>query len=243
MMPTRTARCAAAEPIGQAPDRKWRCSASRITRMIRVRSPRRELRRADGDRLVAVDGAEITCAPGVFCMRNSSPSGPTRPSSSGLNDFAVNRTNLVRQQPQLVADPDVGDGNLFEMSVLEAVRDVRETFGQCLENIGGATHRVVLERRAAREHEHDNRADEVLAEQRCGTMEMPASQSAPSCPRARLRPRPARSGSPPPARTTQSGQFAAPAGSVVSKGPKRMKRCSAIATAVASAIQVSRLTP
>lgn len=66
-------------------------------------------------------------------------------------------------------DEDIADGDLFERDVDDigagaAVRDAGHAFDEGGQDGGGPLHGIVLEGSAARKHEDDNGADEILFE-------------------------------------------------------------------------------
>jgi hypothetical protein len=81
-------------------------------------------------------------------------------------DLAIDRTDLVGQNRQLVADLDVIDGNVFEGAPPHAVCDGRHAARQGSQRCGRAAYGQLLQRLAAREHQHHDCTRQVLSEKR-----------------------------------------------------------------------------
>jgi hypothetical protein len=71
----------------------------------------------------------------------------------------------VREDHQRVADGNPPQGHVRHLAVLAAVGHRGHAASQCLQHGRGAAHRVGFERLAAGEHQHDQRAGQILAEQ------------------------------------------------------------------------------
>lgn len=78
---------------------------------------------------------------------------------------AVGRTDLVRMQRQRVADFNLGQRYVDIHALAPAVRNGRHALGQRRQHRGRAAHGIALQGFAAGEHQDDDRAGEVLAEQ------------------------------------------------------------------------------
>ena len=83
-----------------------------------------------------------------------------------LNHFAVHRADLVREHGQLVADDDLVDRNVLESGADAAVRDGRHAARQGAQHRRRLRHGELLERVSSGQHEDDDGAREVFAEQR-----------------------------------------------------------------------------
>jgi len=83
-----------------------------------------------------------------------------------LNDFAVDRADLVREHGQLVARDDLIDRDVLESGADAAVRDGRHAARQRAEDRRRLRDGELLERVPAGQHEDDDGAGEVFAEQR-----------------------------------------------------------------------------
>ena len=65
------------------------------------------------------------------------------------------------------ADTDLVHGNVLETARSPPVGARRQAFGERPQHRGGLGHRIALERFTARQHEHDDRASQVFAEEEC----------------------------------------------------------------------------
>jgi hypothetical protein len=74
----------------------------------------------------------------------------------------------VRQDDELVPRSDRIDRDRLEAARGASMRDRRHARGERTQDRRGALQRVLLQRFAAREHQHDDRPGEVLAERRRG---------------------------------------------------------------------------
>ena len=76
---------------------------------------------------------------------------------------AIDRTDLVRQNDDLVARGDPIDRNVDQRRALTAMGHARVAPGEGREYGRGAACGVSLQGLAARQHQHDDRGDEILA--------------------------------------------------------------------------------
>jgi len=81
-----------------------------------------------------------------------------------LEHGPVGGADLVGQDDQRVADRDIIERDIAEGAPVFLVGDGGHALGERIEHGRSAADRVVLEGAAAREHEHDERACEVLFE-------------------------------------------------------------------------------
>jgi hypothetical protein len=72
----------------------------------------------------------------------------------------------VRQYDEAVVDLHVRHPNLDDSRIRQPVRAARQPLGKRRQNRGRSTRRVKFERGAAGEHQHDDRAREIFAEDR-----------------------------------------------------------------------------
>ena len=126
-----------------------------------------------------------------------------------LNDLAVHRTDLVRQHRHLVADADVADRNVLEDAAAPPMRERRDPAApaRAAPTVASATANCSSVF-SARQHQHDDRAGEVLAEQRRGddrdTGEVIRAELARA---ARAMTSRSTSGTPPATSATKSGRY------------------------------------
>ena len=83
-----------------------------------------------------------------------------------LNDFAVNRTDFVGEDRDLVAHDEIANRDVFEDAPLSSMREGGDSFGQRAQHGRRLGHGKRLQRFAAGEHQHHDRTREVLVEQR-----------------------------------------------------------------------------
>ena len=118
---------------------------------------------SDESPLIAPDS---TPTPGPLEIVNGSP---VRYDSSiepcPCDHFAVHRTDLVREHGQLVADDDLADRDVLEDGSHPAMRHGRHAARQGPQDRRRLRHRELLERVPARQHQDDDGAREVFAEQ------------------------------------------------------------------------------
>ena len=127
-------------------------------------------RRRRSARIVSADwplmAPERTAEPGVLDIMYGSP---VRYDSSmtpwPASDGAVDRADFVREDEKDVADGELVERDVFDGGVLLAMGDGRHAFGEGREDGRGAADGVGLEGFAAGEHEDDECAGQVFAEQ------------------------------------------------------------------------------
>ena len=85
-----------------------------------------------------------------------------------LDDHAVHRADVVRKHDQRVAHGNLVQRHIENFRALFPMGDRRHPLGQRRQHRRGALQRVVLERLSAREHQHDDRAGQIFAEQHGG---------------------------------------------------------------------------
>ena len=82
-----------------------------------------------------------------------------------FEDFAIDGADFVREHDELVAGDDRIKRDFFELRIHPAMGGQRHTLGEGAEHTGGASDGVAFDGFAAGEHEDDERAGEVFAEE------------------------------------------------------------------------------
>ena len=118
---------------------------------------------ADGDGGFAVHGAGDDFGAGGFAD-GVRLAGEVRlvHDSVAFEHIAIGGDGFVGEDDQVVADGDLGDGDVLKTAFALLVGDVGEAFGEGGEGAGGASGGPGFEGSAAGEHEHDDGADQVL---------------------------------------------------------------------------------
>ena len=129
----------------------------------------RELGGADRDRRFAVDGAGENLRTGSL-RHLKGFSGQIRlvHHAVAFNNHAIDRADVVWIHEKNITDGDLFERHIDNFVALFAMGDRRRPFGERFENGRRVTHRVVFQRFAAGQHQHNQRAGEIFAHQNRG---------------------------------------------------------------------------
>src|SRR5260221_13019091 len=85
-----------------------------------------------------------------------------------LDDVAISRADLVREHYEMVIDADIRRLNLDDAEVCQAMGLAREPLCERGKNCRGSARAVKRERRSSGEHQDNDCANPMLAEDRGG---------------------------------------------------------------------------
>ena len=163
----RQRRVPCAEPVGDAPDpRAAAFGGGHHLHDSGVARIDGQLFGGDRHHALLIDGAGEHAGPGRLgdFIRLAGQVGLVH-RAMAFDDNTVHGTDLVRENHDNVADGNVSERDVHQAGLRFAMRGLRRPLSQRVEHGGRAVRSILFQGGAAGEHQHDDRADQVLSDQ------------------------------------------------------------------------------